>query len=140
MHNSKNHGFEMTDTLRTTVTLTERYMKRIEKLVGKFATTRAQVISKIVENFLDSANYFDYLKQLEREKEIEEKEIAKKMAKRPEVYDKRIKNIFSGVNRIPINEFLDYLNIDYTFFLDMLSEWKDKYNFTYESGELLKIN
>jgi len=130
----------MTDTLRTTVTLTERYMKRIEKLVGKFATTRAQVISKIVENFLDSANYFDYLKQLEREKEIEEKEIAKKMAKRPEVYDKRIKNIFSGVNRIPINEFLDYLNIDYTFFLDMLSEWKDKYNFTYESGELLKIN
>ncbi|MFX1444530.1 MAG: hypothetical protein ACFFHV_14040 [Promethearchaeota archaeon] len=129
----------MTDTIRTTVTLTERYMNRIEKLVGKFATTRAQAISKIVENFLDSANYFNYLKQLEREKEIEENEMAKRMAKKPEVYDKRIKNIFSGANNISINEFLDYLNIDYTFFFDMLSEWKDKYNFTYENGKVFKI-
>ena len=128
----------MTDTARTTVTLTERYMKRIEKLVGKFATTRAQVISKIVENFLDSSDYFSYLKQLEREREIEEKEMEKKSAKRPEVYDKRIRNILSGANKIPVQEFLNYLNIDFTFFYDMLSEWKNKYNFTYEDGTVLR--
>ena len=130
----------MTDTARTTVTLTERYMKRIEKLVGKFATTRAQVISKLVENFLDSTDYFNYLKQLESEREIEEKEVAKKLAKLPEVYDKRIKNVLSGANNIPINEFLNYLKIDSTFFYDNLSEWKDKYNFTYENGLINKIN
>ena len=129
----------MTDTARTTVTLTERYMKRIEKLVGKFSTTRAQVIGKIVENFLDSTDYFSYLKQLEREREIEEEEMEKKKAKLPEVYDKRIRNVLSGANKIPINEFLNYLNIDFTFFYDMLSEWKDKYNFTYEDGKILKI-
>jgi hypothetical protein len=129
----------MTDTVRTTVTLTEQYMKRIEKLVGKFATSRAQVISKIVENFLDSSNYFDYLNQLEREKEIEEKEMLKKLAKRPEVYDKRIKNILSGANKIPLEEFLDYLNIDSTFFYDMLAEWREQYNFTCESGIIIKI-
>lgn len=130
----------MTDTARTTVTLTERYMKRIEKLVGKFATTRAQVIGKIVENFLDSTDYFSYLKQLKREREIEEEEMEKKKAKLPEIYDKRIRNVLSGANKIPINEFLNYLNIDFTFFYDMLSEWKDKYNFTYEDGKILKIN
>ncbi len=130
----------MTDTARTTVTLTERYMKRIEKLVGKFATTRAQVIGKIVENFLDSRDYFSYLKQLKREREIEEEEMEKKKAKLPEIYDKRIRNVLSGANKIPINEFLNYLNIDFTFFYDMLSEWNDKYNFTYEDGKILKIN
>jgi len=130
----------MTDTARTTVTLTERYMKRIEKLVGKFATTRAQVIGKIVESFLDSTDYFSYLKQLKREREIEEEEMEKKKAKLPEIYDKRIRNVLSGANKIPINEFLNYLNIDFTFFYDMLSEWKDKYNFTYEDGKILKIN
>ncbi len=130
----------MTDTARTTVTLTERYMKRIEKLVGKFASTRAQVISKIVENFLDSTDYFSYLKRLEREREIEEEEMARKTAKLPEVFDERIRNVISGANKIPINEFLNYLNIDFTFFYDMLSEWKDKYNFTYEDGTILKIN
>ena len=128
----------MTDTARTTVTLTETYMKRVENLVGKFGTTKAQVISKIVENFLDSTNYFNYLKQLEKEKEREEKEFARKKAQQPEVYDKRIKNILPGANKIPINEFLEYLNIDFTFFFDNLSEWKDKYNFTYESGMILK--
>jgi hypothetical protein len=130
----------MTDTARTTVTLTERYMKRIENLVGKFATTRAQVISKIVENFLDSADYFNYLQQLEREKLIEEDAVAKKMAKQPEVYDKRIKNVLSGANKIPIEEFLNYLNIEIRFFYDKLPEWKNKYNFTYEEGIILKIN
>lgn len=130
----------MPDTARTTVTLTESYMKRIEKLVGKFATTRAQVISKIVENFLDSPDYFNYLKQLEKEKEIEENKIAREMAKQPEVYDKRIKNVLSGANKIPIHEFLNYLNIDSAFFYDMLSEWKNKYNFKYEDRMIVKIN
>ncbi len=128
----------MPDTARTTVTLTKNYMRRIEKLVGKFATTRAQVISKIVESFLDSKEYFDYLKQLEREKEIEEEQMVKKMARQPEVYNNRIRNILSGANKIPINEFLDYLNIDFTFFYDMLAEWKDKYNFLYEDGKIIK--
>ncbi len=130
----------MTDTARTTVTLTERYMKRIENLVGKYATTRAQVISKIVENFLDSAEYFNYLQQLDLEKLLEEEAIAKEMAKQPEVYEKRIKNVLSGANKIPINEFLNYLNIDLNFFYDMLPEWKIKYNFTYEEGIILKMN
>ena len=130
----------MTDTARTTVTLTERYMKRIENLVGKFATTRAQVISKIVENFLDSEKYFNYLQQLEREKSLEQEAMAKKLAKQPEIYDKRIKNVLSGANKIPINEFLKYLNVDFTFFYDMLPEWKNKYNFTYDEGIIVKTN
>ena len=129
----------MPDTLRTTVTLTERYMKQIDKLVGKFATTKAQVISKIVENYLDSEDYFTYIKQLEFEKEIEAKKMAEQSAKQPEVYDAKIRNILSGANKIPIQEFLDYLNIDINFFYDMISEWKDKYNLVYEDGKILKI-
>ena len=129
----------MTDTARTTVTLTERYMKRIEKLVGKFATTRAQVISKIVENFLDSDEYFNYLQQLEQEKLKEEEILAKQNAKQPEIYDKRIRKILSGSNKIPRDEFLNYLNIDLKFFYDKLSEWKSKYNITYEEGTILKM-
>ena len=80
------------------------------------------------------------LKQLERERVIEVEEKERNLAKLPEVYDKRIRNVLSGANKIPIQEFLNYLNIDFTFFYDMLTEWKDKYNFTYEDGTILKIN
>ena len=128
----------MTDTARTTVTLTENYMKRIEKLVGKFATTKAQVISKIVENFLDSSEYFNYLEQLKREQKNHEKNEAKKLAKKPEIYHKKIKNVLSGGNKIPIDEFLNYLNIDFDFFFDKLPEWKEEYSIFYENGRIIK--
>ncbi|TFG08739.1 MAG: hypothetical protein EU539_01440 [Promethearchaeota archaeon] len=128
----------MTDTARTTVTLTENYMNRIKKLVGKFATTKAQVISKIVENFLDSSEYFNYLEQLEREQTNYEINEAKELAKKPEIYHKKINNVLSGGNMIPIDEFLNYLNIDFDFFFDKLPEWKEKYGIFYENGKIIK--
>ena len=131
----------MTDTTRTTVTLTEYYMERIDRLVGKFATTKAQVISKIVERFLDSNVYFDIIKQIEQEeqeKEDVEKRKEKELAKKPEIYKQKIKNVLSGANKIPIEEFLDYLNIDSTFFFDHLPKWKEEFNFTYEDNKIIR--
>ncbi|MFX0072569.1 MAG: hypothetical protein ACFFAO_15900 [Candidatus Hermodarchaeota archaeon] len=128
----------MTDTTRTTVTLTEYYMERIDRLVGKFATTKAQVISKIVELFLDSKNYFSLIERLEQEKEAEEKRKAKDLAKKPEIYEQKIRNVLSGGNKIPIEEFLNYLNIDTTFFFDHLPKWKEEFNFTYEDNKIIR--
>lgn len=115
-------------------------MKKIQSLVGSFATTRAQVISKITEIFLDSPKYFEYIKRLSEENKAEEEQKAKEEAKKPEVINRRIKNILSGSNKIPLEDFLSYLKIDTGFFYDNLSGWKEKYNFYVEKKIILKID
>jgi len=48
----------MTETTRTTVTLSKISMNQVKELVGVFGSTTASVISRIVEHF------FDYGKKL----------------------------------------------------------------------------
>ncbi|MHA1292647.1 MAG: hypothetical protein ACTSQJ_08285 [Promethearchaeota archaeon] len=129
----------MTNTVRTTVTLTQYYMNKIEKLVGSFSTTRAQVMSKIIENFIDSKKYINIINQIKMEKEVEKKERAKKEAKRPEIIEQRIKKILAGADEIPLDSFLKYLNIEEDFFYEKVAKWSLKYKFKVLNNKIFRI-
>lgn len=111
----------MTETTRTTVTLSKSSMKEVEELVGVFGNSPAAVISRIVEHFFDYGRFDDILEKLRAKKRTlyppEASEISKK-----------IKNLFKGANRIPLDDFIDYINVDKMFVLKNLHIWTEKYN------------
>lgn len=123
----------MTDTKRTTVTLSTNYMNKVEELVDVYATTKAQVISKIVENFFDNPDNIHLLEKLR-----EEKKKLKKKNQEPEKIENKIDMILKSANKIPISNFLDYLEIDMHYFFDNLPKWQEKFNIYYEDDRILK--
>jgi len=110
----------MTDTARTTVTLSLVSMKQVEDLVGVFGNSPASVISRIVEHFFDYGRFDDVLTKLRAKKRTlyppDEKTLKEK-----------ILNLFKGADKIPLNDFVDYLEVDKTFVLDNIFEWSQKY-------------
>ena len=110
----------MTETTRTTVTLSEFNMSLVEDLIGILGNTKAQVISTIVEKYLQTEKNISLLEKL--------KDIKKnKEAMKPEIINDKIKNLIAGTKAIEIDNLIDYLKIDLDFFYDHLPEWKEKY-------------
>ena len=111
----------MTETSRTTVTLSLVSMKQIEELVGVFGNSPASVISRIVEHFFDYGRFDDVLSKLR----------AKKRALYPPeepIVKAKIINLFKGADKVPLNDFIDYLEVDKNYVLDNIFEWSKKYN------------
>ena len=89
----------MTETTRTTVTLSRISMNEVKELVGVFGSTPASVISRIVDHFFDYGRFDDV--------------IIKMKAKKRELYppddaiiNERIKNLFKGADKIPFADFM----------------------------------
>lgn len=111
----------MTETTRTTVTLSKISMNQVKELVGVFGSTPASVISRIVEHFFDYGK-FDYV-------------IEKMKAKKRELFppdditiNNKIKNLFKGVNKIPFEDFVDFLQVDSKYVLESIHIWTERYN------------
>jgi len=121
----------MTDTTRTTVTLTNSSMIIIEKLVGVFGTTRAQVISNIVDRFLNNSNNLPLLYELEKRK---------KQLQKPEdnIIGQKINKLLIGANLIPLDSFLKHLDIDESFFYERNHIWSQKFNYYLEDNKIIK--
>ncbi|MFO8019333.1 MAG: hypothetical protein R6U96_11910 [Promethearchaeia archaeon] len=128
----------MTDTKRTTVTLTTNYMKKVEELIDVYAPTKAQVISKIVENFFDDPDNLTLLEKLREEKQKLLEQKRKKKYKHSEVIEEKIDNILKAADRIPISHFLKYLKIDIDYFFDKLPDWQEKFHIFYENDKIKK--
>ena len=96
-------------------------MNQVEELIGVFGNSPASVISRIVEHFFDYGRFDDILQRLRAKKRSlyppEDSEI-----------NRKIKNLFKGANRIPLEDFIDYINVDKMFVLNNLHIWTDKYN------------
>ncbi len=111
----------MTETTRTTVTLSKISMNQVKELVGVFGSTPASVISRIVEHFFDYGKFDDVIEKMK--------------AKKRELYppedtiiNNKIKNLFRGANKIPFNDFVDFLQVDKKLVLDNIHIWTEKYN------------
>ncbi len=109
----------MTDTERTTVTLSKIYMDMINELVGVFGRTQAAVITNIVHHFFNNSNNFALLRELRSRKKIKPDNI---------LIEKKIVDLFKGAKSIQLNDFLEYLKINKEYFFEMLREWRDKFN------------
>ncbi|MFX1312950.1 MAG: hypothetical protein ACFFHD_10095 [Promethearchaeota archaeon] len=111
----------MTETSRTTVTLSKISMDRVKELVGVFGNTPAAVISRIVEHFFDYGKFDDVLNRL--------------IIKRRELYppdektiEKRITNLFKGANKIPVEDFIEFLGVSKKYIFNNIHVWREKYN------------
>ena len=111
----------MTETTRTTVTLSKISMNQVKELVGVFGSTPASVISRIVEHFFDYGKFDDVIEKMK--------------AKKRELYppedtiiNNKIKNLFRGANKIPFNDFVDFLQVDKKLVLKNIHIWTEKYN------------
>ena len=111
----------MTETTRTTVTLSKISMNQVKELVGVFGSTPASVISRIVEHFFDYGKFDDVIEKMK--------------AKKRELFppdditiNNKIKNLFKGVNRIPFEDFVDFLQVDRKYVLESIHIWTERYN------------
>jgi len=110
----------MTETSRTTVTLSKISMDRVKELVGVFGNTPAAVISRIVDHFFDYGKFDDVLNRL----------IIKKRELYPpdeKTIEKRITNLFKGANNIPVEDFIEFLEISKKYIFNNIHIWKEKY-------------
>lgn len=121
----------MTDTTRTTVTLNKSYMSLIDELVDVFGTTKAQVISNIVEYFFNDSKNDPLLEKLRARKRKE---------KPPEKsdLDNRIRKYLKRSDKIPFNIFVEHLKLDNEFVIDHLDEWGEKYDFMFVDNKIIK--
>ena len=123
----------MTDTSRTTVTLSKVSMKQVEELVGVFGNTPASVISRIVEHFFDYGKFDDVLEKLR----------AKKRQLYPpdeQVLRLKIIDLFEGGDKIPFKDFIDYLEVDKNFALQNLHRWSRKFGIKVEENLVIKYS
>ncbi len=111
----------MTETTRTTVTLSKISMNQVKELVGVFGSTPASVISRIVEHFFDYGKFDDVIEKMK--------------AKKRELFppdditiNDKIKNLFKGVNKIPFEDFVDFLQVDRKYVLESIHIWTERYN------------
>ena len=111
----------MTETTRTTVTLSKISMNQVKELVGVFGSTPASVISRIVEHFFDYGKFDDVIEKMK--------------AKKRELFppdditiNNKIKNLFKGVNKIPFEDFIDFLQVDRKYVLESIHIWTERYN------------
>ncbi|MFX1326102.1 MAG: hypothetical protein ACFE8N_14225 [Promethearchaeota archaeon] len=122
----------MTETTRTTVTLNKSYMKLVDELVDVFGSTKAQVISNIVEHFFNDSKNDPLLEKLKarKRKEIrpDEKMLNEKIEKYLKISDK-----------IPFDIFLEHLELDREFVIERLDAWGEKYNFMFIDNKIIKI-
>jgi hypothetical protein len=109
----------MTDTERTTVTLSKIYMNMINELVGVFGRTQAAVITNIVHHFFNNSDNFALLRELRSRK---------KSKPEPTLIENKIVDLFKGAKTIQLNDFLEYLKIDKAYFFNKLKEWNEKFN------------
>ena len=121
----------MTETSRTTVTLNNSYMRLIEELVV-FGATRAQVISNIVEYFFNDSKNDPLLEKLRarkrKENPPEQRELMKKIGTYLKISD-----------QIPLDVFIEHLNLDTDFVISQLDDWAEKFNFMFIENKIVKL-
>lgn len=122
----------MTETERTTITLNSSIMNEIDELVGGFGSNRAQVISNIVELFLNNKKNEPFKEKMKERKRKNNKP-------KQEIVDPLIENILKGADYIPLDSFLTYLGIGKEFFYMNNYIWSQKHKYLLKEDKIIKI-
>ena len=111
----------MTETTRTTVTLSRISMNEVKELVGVFGSTPASVISRIVDHFFDYGRFDDVIEKMKAKKR-------KLFPPDDAIINERIKNLFKGADKIPFADFINFLQVDKKLVMENIHIWTEKYN------------
>ena len=122
----------MTETTRTTVTLSRISMNQVKELVGVFGSTPASVISRVVEHFFDYGKFDDVIEKMKAKKrELFPPDEA--------ILNERIKNLFKGADKIPFDDFINFLQVDKKLVLENIHIWTEKYNIRIIENLVIKV-
>ena len=122
----------MTETSRTTVTLSRISMNQVKELVGVFGNTPASVISRIVEHFFDYGKFDDVIERMKAKKrELFPPDDA--------ILNEKIKNLFRGADKIPFDDFINFLQVDKKLVLENIHLWTEKYNIRIIENLVIKV-
>ena len=122
----------MPETTRTTVTLSQISMNQVRELVGVFGSTPASVISRIVDHFFDYGRFDDVLVKMKAKK--------RELFPPDEVLiNEKIKNLFKGANKIPFDDFINFLQVDKKLVLENIHIWTEKYKIKIIENLVVKI-
>lgn len=121
----------MTETARTHVTLEKSYMDLVEELIDVYGTTKAQVISNIVQHFFNNSKNDLFLEKLRARK---------RKIKPPDqiVIEEKIRKYLKNADNIPFDVFIKHLNLDMDYVVNHLDEWGEKYNFVFDNNKIVK--
>ncbi len=111
----------MTETTRTTVTLSKISMNEVRGLVGVFGSTPASVISRIVDHFFDYGRFDDVIEKMKAKK----REL---FPPNDAIINEKIKNLFKGADKIPFADFINFLQVDKKLVMENIHIWTEKYN------------
>ena len=123
----------MADTDRTTITLAQFYMDSVEDCIGILGLSRTQVITKIVEIFFDKPENIEWVEKLRKKRNL----IQSKKSNLS-IIEEKINNYLKISDNIPLNEFIDFLNIDMEIAREYLHNWAEKFNFRLDNQRILK--
>lgn len=123
----------MADTDRTTITLAQFYMDSVEDCIGILGMSRTQVITKIIEIFFDKPENIEWVEKLRKKRNL----IQSKKSNLP-IIEEKINNYLKISDNIPLNEFIDFLNIDMEIAREYLHNWAEKFNFRLDNQRILK--
>jgi len=123
----------MADTDRTTITLPQFYIDSVEDCIGILGMSRTQVITKIVELFFDKPENIELVETLKKKRSL----IQSKKSSLAIIEEKINKYLMISDN-IPLNEFIDFLNIDMEIAREYLHSWAEKFNFRLDNQRILK--
>jgi len=122
----------MTDTERTTVTLSAINMKLVNELIGVYGNTQAAVISNIVKHFFEDSKNYPLLEKLKARKR-------KFNPPEKEEIEEQITNLLEWANNIPFEDFIKDLNLDRQYVVENFHEWAKKYNIKRIDNKIVKI-
>ena len=121
----------MTDTARIHVTLEKSYMELVDELVDVYGTTKAQVISNIVQHFFNDSKNDPFLEKLRaRKRKIKPPDEAE--------IDEKIRKYLKSADNIPFNVFIKHLNLDTDYVVNHFEEWGEKSNFVFDDNKIVK--
>jgi hypothetical protein len=96
-------------------------MNQVKELVGVFGSTPASVISRIVEHFFDYGKFDDIIERMKAKKrELFPPDDA--------ILNEKIKNLFRGADKIPFDDFINFLQVDKKLVLENIHIWAEKYD------------
>jgi len=119
----------MTETERTTITLSKYHMNIIKSLIGIKGNTSASVISGIVSTWVD-----------QNLKEIKEHLHMKQIMLPPsdEEMGEKITSIINISEKIKLDDFARTLRIDRQTVIDKFPQWSKKYNIVIDGDFVFK--
>ena len=129
----------MTETDRTQVTLLKFHMELIDDCIGILGYNRSQVISTIIQKFFQDSENQNIIEILKNKREELIRKQFREKDKEPQIIEKKIEKLLSFSDKIPLNIFIEYLNIDKEVFYENFDVWAKKFDLHFENSMILKL-